>query len=163
MRASVFAHPDRRSESSHFRRGRYVVTAIAILGVVLPAKAVAFDFTSLNAFVDALGAPIEERPLFNPDRRPPLAPQISEPAGKAEPAAPAVVSERPDNWRLLGIVRGDDREMIVVLDTTNNEKFQLAIGDSRDGWELLRVHPRKADLARNEKIVVLGFPSDDKK
>jgi hypothetical protein len=161
MRASVFAHPAWRSESSHFRRG--VATAIAVLGVVLPAKAVAFDFTSLNAFVDAFGTPIEERPLFNPDRRPPLAPQISKPAGKLEPVAPAVVSVRPDNWRLLGIVRGDDREMIVVLDTTTNEKFQLAIGDSRDGWELLRVRPRKADLARNEKIVVLGFPSDDKK
>jgi general secretion pathway protein N len=140
-----------------------MATAVVVVGIVLPARAEPFDFTSLNTFVDALGAPIEERPLFSPDRRPPLAPQVPEPVAKVEPSSPAVASERPDNWRLLGIVRGDDREMIVVLDTTNNEKFQLAVGDSRDGWELLRVRPRKADLARNEKIVVLGFPSDDKK
>lgn len=163
MRNDFLTSPDRRHGPGHSRRWRGVATGFVILATIVPGKGLAFDFTSLNAFVDALGAPIEERPLFSPDRRPPLAPKESEPAGKLEPAAPAVVSAQPDNWRLLGIVKGDDREMIVVLDTSNNEKFQLAVGDSRNGWELLRVHQRRADLSRNEKIVVLGFPSDDKK
>ncbi|PHP65586.1 hypothetical protein CSC94_18510 [Zhengella mangrovi] len=141
-----------------------MTAVLALLANLLPAPASAFDFGPLNALVDALGAPVEERPLFDPDRRPPLPPPppVVAPPEAPPSSAPVVVAPQPDSWKLLGIVRGEGNDMVVVLDTLSNETFRLAVGESRDGWSLVEIGNRDALLAKDEKTFALGFPRDSK-
>ncbi|MBZ9809188.1 MULTISPECIES: hypothetical protein [unclassified Mesorhizobium] len=82
---------------------------------------------------------LRNRPLFSPDRTPPVAfvaaepePVVVQPEPEPEPPPPAAA---PD-WQLVGVVRSARLNSATFTAPTEAAAFTLQTGESREGWTL---------------------------
>ncbi|MFA5950921.1 MAG: hypothetical protein WC807_11635 [Hyphomicrobium sp.] len=88
------------------------------------------------------------RPLFEPSRRPPPAPeQQSSSPQPVEPATP--------RYRLLGVVSAPDRVMALIWQG-DSRPLSVGPGDMVDGWRVDRITPIEVTLTKNGQSVRLS-------
>jgi hypothetical protein len=81
-------------------------------------------------------AAIAEHPLFDPTRRPYVAPKAPEPATTSERAVLR-------NYTLLGVVIGDGTRIAILKPPANGKTLTATEGQAIDGWTLRRITPRR--------------------
>jgi hypothetical protein len=141
------------------RLGLVIVCLAAGVGVVLETAAVVPDAASSpeplrrdvappvqapakDATASDLAAIILERPLFSPQRRPPM-PVLAVVA----PAPPPTAASPPEwTWRLAGIMGGPGRREALFIRA--GEKRTASEGQEIDGWTLTAVRRDSVTISR---------------
>lgn len=109
---------------------------------------------------------LRERPLFSPDRRPPIrfapveTPVFVEPEKPPEPELPEVTPEEAPQWQLIGVVRSERLRSALFRAHHDNSVFSLRSGESRDGWTLTRVEPFEVVLDSSHARAFMRFADE---
>jgi len=88
------------------------------------------------------------RPLFEPSRRPPPAPEQQ--ASSPQPIEPAT-----PRYRLLGVVSAPDR-VIALIWQGDSRPLSVGPGDMVDGWRVDRITPVEVTLTKDGRSVRLS-------
>ena len=115
---------------------------------------------SAKAAADFKG--LREKPLFAPDRSPPVAfvPPAPEPVVEApppEPIPPPPAASAPD-WELVGLVRSDRVNSAMFRGKGDPLEFSLRKGETRDGWTLSDIGRFDVTLDSSTGRASLRFP-----
>ncbi|MDH6258168.1 hypothetical protein [Bradyrhizobium sp. BR13661] len=98
-----------------------------------------------------------DRPMFSPERRPPIAAvaptPIAQPAAVQKPRDP----ERPQ-LSLIGTVVSSDERFGLFLDQMTQAALRLRMGESYRGWNLRLIQGREATLEKDQEAVILALP-----
>lgn len=95
-----------------------------------------------------------ERPLFAPNRRAPQKRRIV-----VRAPAPIVKPKKKRNtYKLLGIIRTQERSIALLAGEKNGLNFRVETGDLIDGWYVKRVKAKQIILEQNHEQVVLSIP-----
>ena len=95
-----------------------------------------------------------ERPLFAPNRRPPQKRRIV-----VKAPAPVIKAKKKRNtYKLLGIIRTQERSIALLAGEKNGLNFRVETGDLIDGWYVKRVKAKQIILEQNHEQVVLSIP-----
>ena len=138
------------------RRFRAVAVVLG-LAVAIPSAAedravasrAAGDYTALRL-----------RPLFSPDRAPPIpfaAPAETVLVAPEPPPPPPPAATAPD-WKLVGLVRSD-RVNSAMFKADGAEAFSLRMGESRDGWTLTGIGRFEVTLDSGDGRASVSFPT----
>ncbi len=105
---------------------------------------------------------MREKPLFAPDRRPPVVfePPPPEPMVEVpppEPPPPPPAASAPD-WELVGLVRSDRVNSAMFRGSGDPPEFSLRKGESRDGWTLTDIGRFDVTLDSSGGRALLRFP-----
>ena len=103
---------------------------------------------------------LRQRPLFSPDRSPPLL-RTPEPVVEAvaSPTPPEPLPEAaPPNWQLVGLVRSE-RVNSATFRTAGSPAFSLRKGETRDGWTLAEIGRFEVFIDGGGGRARIGFPS----
>jgi|SRR5262245_4451932 len=95
----------------------------------------------------------QERPIFQPSRRPPAAPVTMKPASFAPPPPENSDPRRP-RLALLGAIVSGSESIGIFLDETTKRVVRLKQGESHMGWRLTEVTRRQATLQRGSEITI---------
>jgi hypothetical protein len=97
-----------------------------------------------------------DRPLFSPERRPPVPrlPEIAPP-----PPATALPAREPDHPGvvLVGTIVGTAREMAVLLEEKAKAVIRMRLGEAHDGWVLRTIARREVTLEKEGRIETLAL------
>ena len=85
-----------------------------------------------------------DRPLFNPQRRPP----------EGEPSA-SVVEDRALSATLQGILFATSGSVALLTAVGESSPVRVSEGDLFLGWRLLEIHPDKVVIERDDETVTL--------
>ena len=97
-----------------------------------------------------------ERPLFNPNRRPPAAEAETE-------APPPIVESSSLQFELTGVALGSDVRVAILRNKSSNEEVRLKEGEKLDAWTIEIVTDRYIVLRGEGKRVRLWLFNDSKK
>jgi hypothetical protein len=95
-----------------------------------------------------------ERPLFSPDRRPPLA--ATPPAGPPPPRTAAAPAPSAPDIRLFGIVTGREVRH-AVIGASGDRILRLKVGDAVGGWSVSAIERRQVTLTLGAQSVTLSL------
>ncbi len=133
--------PARRNTLAVATTAKLIAAAICAAGAVSPALAQTAD-QSLFAL-----PPIEtfsettERPLFLPDRRPPVIDEAQEDVEDVESGL----------FTLLGIIVSPTQRIALVKVRGSQEVLQLSEGQQANGWTVLQISPGDVIFESNDK------------
>jgi len=97
-----------------------------------------------------------ERPLFNPNRRPPAAEAETE-------TPPPIVESSSLQFELTGVALGSDVRVAILRNKSSNEEVRLKEGEKLDAWTIEIVTDRYIVLRGEGKRVRLWLFNDSKK
>ena len=95
-----------------------------------------------------------ERPLFAPNRRSPQKRRIVVKARVPISKPP----KKRNTYRLLGIIRTQERSIALLAGEKNGLNFRVETGDLIDGWYVKHVKAKQIILEQNKEQVVLSIP-----
>ncbi len=98
-----------------------------------------YDPPPIERFAAAL-----DRPLFNPDRRPP----------EGEPSA-GVVEDRALSATLQGILFATSGSVALLTAVGESSSVRVSEGELFLGWRLVEIHPDNVVFERDEETVTL--------
>lgn len=95
-----------------------------------------------------------DRPLFAPNRRPPKKRKnvVRAPAPAAKP------QKKRNTYRLLGIIRSQERSIALLAGEKNGLNFRVETGDLIGGWFVKHVKAKQITLEQDQLQVVLSIP-----
>ena len=104
------------------------------------AEAPKYDPPPIERFAAAL-----DRPLFNPQRRPP----------EDEPTGIGVVQDRSLSATLQGILFASSGSVALLTAVGESSSVRVSEGDLFLGWKLLEIHPDKVVFGRDQETLTL--------
>jgi len=104
-------------------------------------------------------AVITDRPLFNPDRRPPPPPAAPTPEPEpsatepktAVPEPPPPPPPEPPVGRLHGVIGGSGA-WLVIFQQDGDTVRRLKEGEELDGWRIVEIQPHAVVFARGDHL-----------
>ena len=99
-----------------------------------------YDPPPIERFAAAL-----DRPLFNPQRRPP----------EGAPSDAGVVEDRALSATLQGILFANSGSVALLTAVGESSRVQVSEGELFLGWRLLEIHPDNVVFERDEETVTL--------
>lgn len=100
-----------------------------------------------------------ERPLFDPDRRPPAPPPLPVIARPAPPPPQPVepAPSAPPPLVLTGIVIADDKAYAIVSERLGARPKTVQVGDDIAGWRVDQIAPRQIVMTSGSQRIVLDL------
>jgi hypothetical protein len=101
-------------------------------------------------------AATQERPIFLPARRRPVAPP---PAVEAlPPPKPSAPEIKPPQLTLVGAIIGSSDAIVIFIDNSTRETLRLRTGEGYAGWILRSAKHSEATLERGGVTVTFAIP-----
>lgn len=95
-----------------------------------------------------------ERPLFAPNRRPPVkAVRVR----KKPPAPPPRAKVKRNPFKLLGVVGGGDGKIALLRDQRTGRHVRVESGDLIDGWQVEAIDTASVTIKHRQRTVVLSL------
>lgn len=142
---------------------RALAVVLATVLAAPSALAQAVDDLPISAKAASDFNGMRQKPLFAPDRRPPVVfeppppePMVEAPPPEPPPPPPPMASA-PD-WELVGLVRSDRINSAMFRGSGDPPEFSLRKGESRDGWTLTDIGRFDVTLDSSGGRASLRFP-----